>query len=60
LVIRKYSAAGPIIDFFLMVPPWNFFSPFGNPKEARTIIGPRCRIFSNGHGHSRNGFSKDF
>ena len=24
------------------------YSPFGTPKVARTIIGPRCRIFSNG------------
>ena len=31
-----------------MVPPWNFYSPFGTPKEAKTIIGPCCRIFSNG------------
>ena len=31
-----------------MVPPWIFYSPFGTPKEARTIIGSCCRTFSNG------------
>ena len=50
LAIRKYSAAGPYyFRFFpLWSPPWNFYSPFGTPKGARKIIGPRCRIFSNG------------
>ena len=49
--IRKYSAAGPYHRFFPYGPPWNFYSPFGAPKEARTIIGPCCRIFFNGpHG----------
>ena len=63
LAIWKYSAAGPNIDFFPMVPPpWNFYSPFGTPKEARTISpAAKCFLMANStfHGHSRNGFWKD-
>ena len=58
LVITKYSAAGRYNRFFPYGPPWNFYSPFGTPKEVRTIIGPTAEYFlmANFTLHSRNGF----